>query len=107
MNMADLYFAQALSEETTADDLPALLHYLAAFCDSMNSGTPETSYRSVNKIRKLQLRIGISDRVLLDLVHSYGPLNDNECQNALAASINGDLETIHTILAKGKQNEIT
>ena len=50
------------------------------------------------KIRKLQLRLGIPDYQVFDLIHSYGTLTDIQCKCLLYFSIHGCLSGIYSVL---------
>lgn len=85
----DLYFKLARTEEISGNESAALLLYLSSFCNSLNSRRSDRFVGSVNKIRRLQTRLSLSDSQLLSLIHSYGPLSDAECRKLLLYSING------------------
>ncbi len=99
MTNASLYFKLALSEEKAGNECASLLFYLSSFCESFNSDSKDYPYGTVAKIRILQNRLSLPDQFLFDLVHSYGPLSDTECQELLSASISGDIIGINAILA--------
>ena len=99
MTHAAQYFELARAEEKAGNGYSALLLYLSSFCDSFNSGNRDYPYGTIAKIRTLQHQLNISDALLLNLVHSYGPLSDAECQNLLSYSIDGNLSGIRTILS--------
>lgn len=83
MSNASHYFELARNEEVSGNECSALLLYLSSFCDSFNSGVRDFPYGTVAKMQKLQNRLSISDLQLLEMVHSYGPLSDAECQKLL------------------------
>ena len=87
MENATCYFELARTEEVIGNECAAQLLYLSSFCDNINSGTKDYPYGAVVKIRNLQNKLPLSDLQLLELVHSYGPLTDNECQKLLSFSI--------------------
>ena len=99
MKNAAQYFKLARSEETAGNESAALLLYLSSFCESFNADTKSRPVGAVAKIRRLQMRLLLSDYQLLALVHSYGPLTDRECQQLLYFSIHGNVSGINTILA--------
>lgn len=99
MKNAAQYFKLARSEEIAGNESAALLLYLSSFCESFNSNTRNLLVGTVSKIRKLQTCLSLSDFQLLGLVHSYGPLTDQECQQLLYFSIYGNVSGINTILA--------
>ena len=99
MTNAAQYFQLARNEEKAGNECAALLFYLSSFCDSFNSGTREYPFGTVAKIRILQNRLALSDLRLTELVHSYGPLTDAECQKLLSYSIHGCLSGIKTTLS--------
>lgn len=99
MTNATRYFELARSEEKAGSDCSALLLYLSSFCDSFNSGIRYYPTGAIAKIRMLQLKLGLSDTELSDLVHSYGPLTDSECRALLTYSINGCIPGIQSILS--------
>ena len=99
MTNAARYFELARAEETAGNECAALLLYLSSFCDSFNSGAAEYPCGTVAKIQRLQNRLFLSDLQLLDLVHSYGPLSDAECQKLLCYSIHGCLAGIKSIVS--------
>lgn len=94
------YFTLARNEEISGNKPAALLFYLSSFCASFNSnaGIPTGT---VEKIRRLQNELSLSDEELLDLVHSYGALTDQECQCLLLFSIQGYLDGIYSVLSGG------
>lgn len=94
------YFSLARNEELAGNDSSALLFYISSFCSSFNSnaGIP---IGTIEKIRRLQKKLYLSDSELLDLVHSYGVLTDQECQYLLLFSIQGYLDGIKSILSGG------
>lgn len=93
------YFKLAHNEEMAGNECAALLLYLSSFCDSFNSGAKDFPCGTIAKIQRLQNRLSISDLQLLELVHSYGPLSDAECQELLTYSIYGCLAGIKAILS--------
>lgn len=99
MNNATPYFKLARAEETAGRSASALLFYLSSFCAGFNSGQLQYPYQATAKIRTLQLRLGLSDGELLQLIHSYGPLTDQECQALLLFAIRGWLSGIHAVLS--------
>ena len=98
MPHAAQYFGLARSEEKSGNDAAALLLYLSSFCDSFNSGTQTYPIGATSKIRKLQNCLSLSDFQLLNMVRSYGPLTDQECQQLLYFSIHGNIAGIRTTL---------
>lgn len=105
MANAALYFALARSEEKAGNDCAALLFYLSSFCDSFNSGIKDYPYGTVAKIRMLQNRLSLPDQFLFELIHSYGPLSDTECQKLLSDSMSGDIAGMNAILAAGTDTD--
>lgn len=99
MTNATRYFELARSEEEAGNYCSALLFYLSSFCDSFNSGTGDYPVGTTAKIRMLQLKLGLSDSELSDLVHSYGPLTDSECRALLTYSISGCIPGIQSVLS--------
>lgn len=99
MTNAAQYFHLARTEEKAGNECAALLLYLASFCDSFNSGTMDYPCGAVAKIRNLQRQLTLSDLQLLELVHSYGPLTDADCQELLSYSIRGCLSGIKATLS--------
>lgn len=99
MSNAAQYFELAHIEETAGNECAALLLYLSSFCDSFNSGTGDLPCGTIAKIQRLQNRLSISDLQLLELVHSYGPLSNAECQKLLTYSIHGCLAGMKSILS--------
>lgn len=99
MPNAAQYFQLARTEERAGNECAALLLYLSSFCDSFNSSTRDYPYGAVAKIRSLQNRLSLSNLQLMELVHSYGPLTDAECQELLCYSIHGCLSGINTTLS--------
>lgn len=97
MTNATRYFALARTEEAEGNECTALLLYLSSFCDSFNSGTRDYPCGTISKIRSLQNLLALSDLQLLDLVHSYGPLSDAECQKLLFYSLYGYTAGIRVI----------
>lgn len=96
--MANQYFELAKNEEKGGNQGAALLFYLSSFCDSFNSRAAYP-YGTTEKIRRLQLSLGLSDSQLLDMVRSYGYLTDLECQQLLYHSIHGSVSGITSILS--------
>lgn len=99
MNYTTQYFRLARAEETAGNKCAALLLYLSSFCDSFNSNTRGFPYGTTAKIRRLQNQLGLSDLQLAELVCSYGPLTDAECQKLLFYSIHGCLSGIKATLS--------
>lgn len=99
MTYAACYFDLALTEEKAGNAGAALLFYLSSFCDSFNTCTTDYPCGTVSKIRILQNQLGLSDVQLLNLVHSYGPLSDAECQKLLSYSIYGCITDIKATLS--------
>lgn len=99
MSNAARYFELARNEEKSGNAGAALLLYLSSFCDSFNSSATDYPCGTVAKIRILQNQLGLSDIQLLDLVRSYGPLSDAECQKLLTYSIYGCIAGIKAILS--------
>ena len=99
MANAARYFELAHTEETSGNESAALLLYLSSFCDSFNSASEDYPCGTVAKIRSLQNRLSLSNLQLMELVHSYGPLTDAECQELLCYSIHGCLSGINTTLS--------
>ena len=99
MTNSTLYFKLARSEEKAGNECAALLFYLSSFCESFNSSAKDYPYVTVAKIRMLQNRLSLPDQFLFDLMHSYGPLSDAECQELLSASIYGNITSVNAILA--------
>ena len=99
MANATRYFELARTEEKFGNAGAALLLYLSSFCDSFNSGVTDYPCGTVAKIRILQDQLGLSDIQLLDLVYSYGPLSDAECQKLLTYSIHGYIAGVKAILS--------
>ncbi len=99
MNYAAQYFKLAQAEETAGNKCAALLLYLSSFCDSFNSGARDYPCGATAKIQNLQNQLGLSDLQLAELVHSYGPLTDAECQKLLSYSIHGCLSGIKATLS--------
>lgn len=99
MANATQYFELAHIEETVGNECAALLFYLSSFCDSFNSGANDFPCGTIAKIQHLQNRLSISDLQLLELVHSYGPLSNDECRKLLTYSTHGCLAGIKTILS--------
>ncbi len=99
MANAARYFELARNEEKSGNAGAALLLYLSSFCDSFNSGAADYPCGTVAKIRILQDQLGLSDIQLLDLVRSYGPLSDAECQKLLTYSIYDCIAGIKAILS--------
>lgn len=99
MSNAAQYFELAHNEEVSGNECSALLLYLSSFCDSFNSGARDFPCGTVAKIQKLQNCLSISELQLLELVHSYGPLSDAECQELLTYSIYGSLAGIKATLS--------
>lgn len=93
------YFELAHTEEISGNDCAALLLYLSAFCNSFNSDAKDLPCGTIAKIQRLQNRLSISNLQLLELVHSYGPLSNDECRKLLTYSIQGYLAGIKTILS--------
>lgn len=93
------YFELAHNEEIVGNECAALLLYLSSFCDSFNSGVKGFPCGTIAKIQKLQNQLSISEPQLLELVHSYGPLSDAECQKLLTYSIHGCLAGIKNTLS--------
>lgn len=98
MPHAAQYFKLARSEEKSGNDAAALLLYLSSFCDSFNSGTLTYPVGAISKIRRLQIRLSLPDCQLMNMVHSYGSLTDQKCQQLLHLSIHGDIAGIKAIL---------
>lgn len=98
MSNLSTYFQLARNEEIQGRHSAALLFYLSSFCEHFNSCTDSYPSGIVEKIRRLQLQIGISDYYLLSLVRSYGFLTDNECRHLLYYSIYGYLSGIDAVL---------
>ncbi|MBD5464138.1 MAG: hypothetical protein HDR24_13980 [Lachnospiraceae bacterium] len=99
MTNAAQYFKLARTEEVTGNECAALLLYLSSFCASYNSDVKAYPCGTIAKIRNIQNRISLSDLQLMELVHSYGPLTDAECQKLLSYSIHGCLSGIKTTLS--------
>lgn len=98
MSNASQYFKLAHSEEIAGNDGAALQLYLSSFCAEFNTGAKNYPTGTVSKIRRLQIQFSLSDYQLLNMVHSYGPLTDQECQQLLLFSIYGDVSGINTLL---------
>ncbi len=99
MTNAAQYFHLARAEEKSGNECAALLFYLSSFCDSFNSCAREYPCGAVAKIRELQNRLALSDLQLTELVHSYGPLTDAECQKLLSYSVHGCLAGVKDTLS--------
>lgn len=95
--MTNYYFELARIEEKGGNNSAALLFYLSSFCDSFNSGCAYPC-GAVEKIRRLQLLFDLTDSELFNMVRSYGPLTDQECQQLLYFCIHGYLSGIKTVL---------
>lgn len=98
MSKTSIYFQLARNEEKQGRSSSALLFYLSSFCEHFNSCLDSYPTGTVEKIRRLQLQIGISDFYLLSLVSSYGLLTNNECRYLLYYSIYGYLSGINAVL---------
>lgn len=98
MNRSSTYFQFARDEEKQGRSGSALLFYLSSFCEHFNSCLDGYPSGTVEKIRRLQLQIGISDYYLLSLIRSYGTLTDDECRYLLFFSIYGSVPGIDVIL---------
>ena len=96
---AKTYFLSGNKEEMDGNEPAALLHYLSSFCASCNLNPQDRPYGTVAKIRRLQLSLHLSDAQLLDMVHSYGVLTDQECRHLLYYSIYGFLPGIYTVIS--------
>ena len=96
---ATRYFDLARTEEKSGNICAALLLYISSFCDSFNTNAADYPCGTVAKIRILQNRLCLSDVQLLDLVRSYGPLSDAECQKLLFYSIYGCIAGIKSTLS--------
>lgn len=98
MSKPSTYFQLARKEEKQGKHSAALLLYLSSFCEHFNSCLDGYPSGTIEKIRRLQLQIGISDYHLLSLIRSYGFLTDNECRQLLYFSIHGFVSGIDAIL---------
>lgn len=105
MSKSSVYFQLARNEERQGQSGAALLLYLSSFCEHFNSCLDRYPAGTVEKIRRLQIQIGISDHYLLSLVHSYGFLTDNECRHLLYFSIHGFVSGIDAILHDSSHNK--
>lgn len=101
MNNTAQYFSLAKMEENAGHSASALLFYLSSFCASFNCEHPQYPYQTTAKIRNLQLRLGLSDEELMQLVHSYGPLSDQDCRELLSSAICGCPTKINVISRGG------
>lgn len=99
MSNAARYFELARNEEVAGNECAALLFYISSFCDSFNSGARNFPCGTVAKIQKLQNRLSIPELQLLELVRSYGPLSDAECQELLTYSLHGSIAGIKSTLS--------
>lgn len=99
MSNAKRYFELARNEEGAGNECAALLFYISSFCDSFNSGARNFPCGAVAKIQKLQNRLSIPELQLMELVRSYGPLSDAECQKLLTYSLHGSISDIKTTLS--------
>ena len=102
MNVLELYLASAQSEEACEEDAAAILHYLAAFCHSVNGGDFGRAIPLSERIRQLQLRIGIDDQELIALTYSDGLGGTDECRSVLSKLISSNSIEIDDI---GKGDE--
>lgn len=92
------YYSLARIEEKHGNLGSALLFYLTSFCETYNAGCLYYPIGATNKIRRLQLNLGLTDDELYSMVRSYGPLTDQECRYLLRYSISGCITGIHAIL---------
>lgn len=99
MTFAAEYFNIARNEESSGNECAALLFYLSSFCDSFNTGVKKYPYGTIAKIQNLQTALALSDQHLMELVYSYGPLSNDECQKLLYYSIHGCPAGIEAILS--------
>lgn len=95
-NIATQYFTLARTEEMAGHNAPAILFYLSSFCASLNFNDTQILYRTTAKIQRLQSRMSLSDDLLLDMIHSYGPLSDEICKTSLIEALDGVVPTALT-----------
>lgn len=93
------YFNLARAEEKAGHTSAALLLYLSSFCAGFNCHPPQYPYQETEKIRRLQLRLGIPDNQLFSMIRSYGSLSDCQCQQLLRYSVDGNISQISAMLA--------
>ena len=90
------YFEQARQNEKTDNLSSALLFYLSSFCEDANNHLFDAG--TVNKIRNLQVALGITDSDLCQMPCSYGSLSTDKCQQLLFFALHNDTEQMHRIL---------
>lgn len=92
------YFNLARAEEKAGNISVALLFYLSSFCAGFNCHPPQYPHQETEKIRRLQLRLGIPDNQLFSMIRSYGSLSDRQCQQLLRYSLDGNISGISAVL---------
>lgn len=95
------YFELAQNEEKAGNISSALLFYLSDFCSHFNAPFKSLPSGTVNKIRRLQKALFLSDAELLGMVKSYGSLSDETCRELLLYSIQGNVSGIYSALRDG------
>lgn len=91
------YFNLARGEEKAGNAPAALLFYLSSFAAAYNASAGHP-IGTVAKIRSLQGILGLGDSQLCQMVRSYGPLSDEECQHLLYFALYGHVGGINAIL---------